>query len=52
MAVLNDDRRNSFVGRWWLPGERGRALTGTLDIGERVELKLYESTNVPRTANP
>ncbi len=48
MAMPNDDRRASYVGQWWLPGEPSKTFAGTLDIGQRVELQLYESTDTPR----
>jgi len=48
MAMPNDDRRASFVGQWWLPGEPSKTFAGTLDIGQRAELQLYESTDAPR----
>jgi ApeA N-terminal domain 1 len=51
MAMLNDDRRASFVGQWWLPGEPSKTFAGTVDIGQRAELQLYESTEVPGRAN-
>ena len=51
MAMPNDDRRASFVGPWWLPGEPSKMFVGTLDIGQRAELQLYESTDDPRSGS-
>jgi hypothetical protein len=51
MAMPNDDRRASFVGQWWLPDAPNRVFVGTLDIGQRAELDLYESTDDPRSGS-
>ena len=36
------------MGQWWLPGEPSKTFAGTLDIDQRAELQLYESTDAPR----
>jgi hypothetical protein len=38
------------VGQWWLPGEPSKMFAGTLDIGQRAELQLYENTDAPGRA--
>jgi ApeA-like protein/HEPN superfamily Apea-like protein len=47
----NDDQRAAFVGQWWLPDEPSKRFAGTLDIGQRAELDLYESTDDPRSGS-
>jgi hypothetical protein len=36
------------VGQWWLPAEPNKKFAGTLNLDQRAELQLYESTDAPR----